>query len=130
MLADHRVAPALVLLRAHKLEPGLLIDVARGGKHAVRPQRHLPVARIAREANAFVCEVPAKPEAARFWVDQQQADARDGLRLLRQDDRTDILAVHLGYPAAFALVVEFIGEAATICAHTPSKGATQPYSCA
>ena len=37
VFAHDRAAPALVLLRAHQFESGLLIDVARGGEHAVRP---------------------------------------------------------------------------------------------
>ena len=65
-----------VSLRGQR-EAGLLIDAARGGKDAVRPQRDRLVAGLTREADAFVDEPRAEAEAARLRIDQQQPQARD-----------------------------------------------------
>ena len=54
ILRHHVLAPAFVRLAARQREAGLLIDVARGGEDAVRPQRDLLVAGLAREADAFL----------------------------------------------------------------------------
>jgi hypothetical protein len=37
VLADDRAAPAAVALAARQLEAGFLVDMTRGGEHAVRP---------------------------------------------------------------------------------------------
>src|SRR5256885_15895276 len=53
MLADHRLAPALVPLATHEPEARILIDTASGGQIGVGPQHDLFVSGRPREADAF-----------------------------------------------------------------------------
>ena len=58
-------------------EAGLLIEAARGVEIALRPQRDLLVAGVAREADAFVDQPAADAEPARRRFDQQQPQLGD-----------------------------------------------------
>src|SRR6266511_5078074 len=73
VLADQLLAELIVLPAADQLEAGLLVDVAGGDEHAVGPERDLAVARVAREAHAFLDQPRADAEPARLRLDQQEA---------------------------------------------------------
>src|SRR5208283_2096708 len=93
VLADHRTAPAFVPLRSHELKAGFLINVARGGEHAVGPERDLVVAGAAGEADAFasITEPTFSPS----------------ISAIQQRSRLASL---------------LLTKSATICAHRPSNG--------
>ena len=63
ILADHRPCPSSCASRCGQREAGLFVDMARGGENAVRPQRDFLVAGRAREADAFVDQPRAEPQA-------------------------------------------------------------------
>src|SRR5579883_356813 len=110
VFADDLLPEADALLAADQLEAGLPIDVARGREHAVGPERDLPVAGTACEADALISEPRTKPEAARLRLDQEQPQSGDINRLLRDEHAADILAVHLGDPTALALRIVGVEE--------------------
>src|SRR5215469_6773521 len=92
-------------LLAGEAEPRLLIDAASRDENALRPERHLAVARAPREAHALFDEPSTDAEAARLGLDQEQPQLRGGARLLHEKNRADIDAVALGDPAMLALGV-------------------------
>src|SRR5258705_234420 len=61
----------IVRLSLDTFETGLLIEASRGGELALRPQRQLLVARLAREPDALVDEALADAETPRPRVDEQ-----------------------------------------------------------
>ena len=85
-------------------EAGPLIDVARGGEHAVGPQRDPAIARLARQSAGL-----PRPAARRCRVRARSArpegDAAAATSSVSRTskDRADILAISLGDPAALAL---------------------------
>src|SRR5262245_8322187 len=110
-LGDDVLAPAAAGLTRCQLEPRALVDVPCGREHAVRPQSDFCIAFGKRKAHALIYKSGTQSESARFRVDQQQAQACDiGLVVLYQHDAADILAVHLGDPAPFALGIKIVDE--------------------
>jgi len=64
--------PRMPRLARREAEARLLINMPRAHKHAVRPQRDRLVAGLARKAHAFVDEMRAHAQPARFRIDQQK----------------------------------------------------------
>src|SRR3546814_6493506 len=64
-LADQIVAEAVMALLVDQHEARLLVDAPRGVEHVVGPERDLPVAGAAREADALLDQPPADAEPAR-----------------------------------------------------------------
>src|SRR5512138_966065 len=81
------------------LEPHALIDAARGDQVALRPQRHLAIAALARAAHALLDQRAADAEPARFLLQAKQTQLRDPIAAIDEEDRADPLAVGLGDPA-------------------------------
>src|ERR1044071_4680271 len=76
-LRDQLRAEALVRLRGDLLEPVRFVELARGGEHALRPQRDLAIARLAREGETGRDQLVADAQAALTRIDQQQPQLRD-----------------------------------------------------
>src|SRR5215510_4880785 len=110
VLADHVLAEASALLARAEAKARLLVDVSRGGEHAVGPQRYSPIAAGAREGDAFSGQAPADAEPARGRLDQQEAQPGDLVGVLHQQHAADVLPVELGDEAALAARVEFVHE--------------------
>src|SRR6266480_169345 len=106
LLAEHVVRPLM-----GELEAGLLVDAAGGGEHAVGPQRHLAVARLARKAHHLLDQSAADAKAACPRLDQEEPQPRDFIRLPHEQDGSDILARPLGDPAALTLAIMVADEA-------------------
>jgi len=66
-----------MLFLAHNLETYLFIDVSRGVESALRPQRHLLVSCLTREADAFLNQALANTETTRFRFNVQQSQLCD-----------------------------------------------------
>src|SRR5687768_2051723 len=109
-LPDEVVPEAVVRLLLHQHEPPLLINAPRLVQHVVRPQRHRPVADAPREANALVHQAPTDSEPPRRWLDVEQAQLADLVRLPDEKHRADDIAILLGDPASLPLGVEVLDE--------------------
>ena len=94
------------------LDPaGIPVSMPCGGESAVRPQSDLCVTFVPRKTHALIDKSGAESKSARFRVDQQQAQARYvGLVVFHQHDTADILAAHLGDPAALAPGIKIVDE--------------------
>src|SRR5258708_2990843 len=109
-LADEIDAKAVMLLFLHPLESGARVDAARGDQDALGPQRDRAVAAVFCEADALLDQRTADTEPARFFFHQQQAQFRDLVGSLDQEDRADRLAAHFGNPAVLAPGIEVAAE--------------------
>src|SRR4029078_8341130 len=98
-LADQSSSGLVVLVALGEPEAGPLIDVARGGEHAVGPQRDAAVAGLAGKAEGFLDEWRAAAEPARVRFDQEETQPSDLIGFAHQQDRADILTVSFGDPA-------------------------------
>ena len=130
-LGHHVLAPAVARFARGEREASLLVNVPRGREHAVRPERDLLVAGRAREAHALVNQPGAEAEPAPFRIDQQQAEAGDA----RSESFTSMTQPTFSpFISAIQQRSRFgsylLTKSATICAHRPSNGSAQPYSCA
>src|SRR5262245_2421880 len=99
-----------MLLLVYETEAGLLVDVAGRAEDAVGPERDLPVAGLARKAQALFHEASAHAESACLRLDEQETQLGHRLRSLDEEDGPHDLAVLLGDPAALALRVEVVHE--------------------
>src|SRR5581483_7072080 len=107
----HEVMPeALDAPALDAREAARSVDPARGGQLTVRPEGDLAVPGLAREPDALVDEAATDAEAARALVDDQEAELGSRGRFLDEAHRPDVLAVHLGNPAALARRVEALEE--------------------
>src|SRR5262249_43589197 len=106
VLADDLLAEAAARLARGQAKAGLRVDMTRRGEHAMRPERHTPIAAFAREADAFVGQPFADAKTARRGLDQQEAQARDLVGVLRQQHRADVLPVELCNPSTFPARIE------------------------
>src|SRR5262245_53906927 len=104
-LADEPFPEGIVALLLDELKAHPLIDAAGGGEHALGPERDLAVARLARKAQRLLDQSGADAEPARLGLDQEEAQPRDLLCVPHQQNRSDILALALGDPAALALAI-------------------------
>src|SRR5262249_19784704 len=111
-LVDEIEAEAVDGLLRDQREPRVAVQVARREQLAVRPERHLPVARLPSRAHAFGDEAAADAEPARGWIDDQQPQLGDLRGLPDEENRSHRLAVLLRNPAAFAVRVEASDELA------------------
>src|SRR5262249_59204494 len=93
-----------------KLKAHALVDAAGGGEHAVGPERDLAVARLARKAQSLLDQSGADAEPAGLGLDQEEAQPRDLIRVPHQQDRSDVLALSFGDPAALALGIMVADE--------------------
>src|SRR5215813_435402 len=89
-LADELFPEGVVALLLDELEAHPLVNAAGGGEHALGPERDLAVARLARKAQRLLDQPGADAEPARLGLDQEQAQPRDLLCVLHQQDRSDI----------------------------------------
>src|SRR2546430_5562608 len=97
-------------LLADKLEPGALVDAARRGQNALRPQGHGRIACGFCEAQAFLDQARAELQSSGPRIDDQQAELCDLVVLSDHEGRADALAVELGDPAALAARIEVFDE--------------------
>src|SRR5262245_62941775 len=109
-LSDELFPESIVALLLDELKARALIDAAGGGEHALGPQRDLAVARLARKAQRLLHQSGADAEPARLGLDQEKAQPRDLLCVPHQQNRSDILALALGDPAALALAIMVADE--------------------
>src|SRR4051794_6665640 len=118
-LADQIDTEAVVLLFLHELEACALIDATRGDQDALRPQRHLAVAPLARILDALLDQRAADTESPRFLFHLQQPQLGNLVRGLDQKDRADRLAAHFRNPAVLARGVIVLDE---LCADFGDQG--------
>ena len=122
------------LLRAlarRQREAGALVDVRAAVSTLCVHSVIAAVAALAREANAFVGQPRADAEPARRRLDQQQPQPGDLGGILHQHHasrrfRRRSSAIQQRSHCGSKLLT----KSATICAHSPSNGSVQPYSCA
>src|SRR2546430_1604444 len=93
-------AEAVVRLFCGQREARLLIQSPGLQELALRPQRNLAIARLSREAHAFIDEASTDAETTRRRLHVQQSKLGHSVRLADKKDRTDDLAVLFGNPAA------------------------------
>src|SRR6201987_4801165 len=119
MLAHDVLAKIAAGLARRQLEPGWLIDVARGAEDAMRPQGDAAVAALPGEADALVGQALADPQAARPGLDQEKAQTRHFFFAVpHQQPRAGVAAVDLRDPATLAARIELVGEVGDdLCAH-------------
>src|SRR5947209_7706511 len=107
----HEIDAKAVMLRLRDLlEPRALIDAARGDQNALRPQRHLAIAPLARAADALLDQRTADAEPARLLLQAEQPQLCDAVAAIDEEDRADPLAVDLGDPAMLARGIEILDE--------------------
>src|SRR5439155_2499437 len=97
-------------LFARGLEARALVDMARSIEAGVGPQHDLAVAGRTCERDAFIDEMAADPQTARRRFHAQQAQLRDSRRTPNEKNRTNVVTVALGDPAALALRIEVLEE--------------------
>src|SRR2546423_10125854 len=97
------------LLR-NEAESGALIDAARRGQIALRPQGHGRIACGFGEAQAFLDEARAELQSSGARIDDQQAELCDLVVLPHHEYRADARAIELGDPAALALCIAVLDE--------------------
>src|SRR2546429_599898 len=100
----------MMRLLSDELESGALINAARRGQIALRPQGHGRVACGPREAQAFLDEARAELQSSGARIDDQQPKFRNFVILPHDEHRADALALELGDPAALALRIEVLDE--------------------
>src|SRR3954462_13204128 len=72
------------------------VDRARGDQVALRPEHHLPVARLPGKADAFLDQSSAQAEPPPFGLDEKQPQPREALRSAHEEDAADPFAFALG----------------------------------
>src|SRR2546425_5893952 len=92
-----------MLLFPKQAQSRFFINAARGFQLALRPEDHLLVSCLPREANALIYEAFANAEPSRRRLYQQKAQLGGLLGLADQKNRSDALAILFGNPASFAL---------------------------
>src|SRR5262249_59029074 len=109
-LADEVDAKAVVRLFLDASETFGLIDAARSDEVALGPQRHFPVAFLARRADALLDERAADAKPARFFLHQKQPQLCDVIAAVHQEDRAERLAACFRNPAMLARSVIGLDE--------------------
>ena len=74
------------------------------------PERHAAIATLTGEPHALVRQPGAEAAPARDRIDQQQSQAGDRVGVLDQKHASDVLAVHVGDPAAVVVRVVLADE--------------------
>src|SRR5688500_15880460 len=98
-------------------ETSLLVDVAGRDKDVHRPERDLRVTCLAGEPDALIDQPLAKPQPARFRLDQRQPQLGDRPGSGDEKDTANRPAVPLGDPATLARRVEPLDNAGDDLGH-------------
>lgn len=93
-------------LLGDKSKAFLDIDAAGCFENVVGPERELPIAGLPRKPDAFFDQQFTESEAARDLVDIEEAQFRNAITTIGDQDRADIDAAPLGDPAIFPCRVE------------------------
>src|SRR6185312_11406364 len=99
-----------MLVFRHTMKADAFVDAARGDENALRPQRHRPVAFLARSAHALLDQRATDAEPARFFLHEQEAQLREFVGGLDQEDRAERLAARFRDPAMLARRVIVLDE--------------------
>src|SRR6185437_13610751 len=92
-----------MLFFADNLEACLFINVSRRMENALRPQRHLLVACLPREADALLNQSPANAQASRLRFNVQQSQLGNFVGSFCDEDRAHTLAISFCNPGPLAL---------------------------
>src|SRR5262249_14801398 len=83
------LSEAVMLFFAHDLEPSLFVEVSCRMKNALRPKRHLAIARVPCKSDALFNQPLADSQATRLRFNMQQAQPCDFVRCLRDQGSTN-----------------------------------------
>src|SRR5215469_2377187 len=104
------LSEAVMLFFAHDLEPSLFVEVSCRMKNALRPKRHLAIARVPCESDALFNQPLADSQATRLRFNMQQPQPCDIVRCLRDKDSTNPCSILFRNPAAFAPRIVILDE--------------------
>jgi hypothetical protein len=89
-------------------ESGRFVNLSCRDEDIVRPELDLLVFAESGELDALVNECSAESEAARRWLNEEEAQLGDQIGFANEKNASNSLSLALGYPAPFADRVELL----------------------